>query len=169
MRKTALLFAGLVFAAGFTACNNNAADKISGDAETSATDNKTEVSADLVDNTAGTPVFEFEEEVFDFGEIEEGTVAKHNFVFKNTGDAPLIITSANGSCGCTVPNPPKEPIAPGATAEIKVSFNSNGRSGNQQKTVTINANTIPATKILRISAQVQPKDGAEAATPAANG
>ncbi len=156
MKKTALLFAGLLFTASFTACNN-ATDKIS--TEATADGENTEVTADMVDNTNGTPVFEFESETHDFGEIEEGTLAEHNFVFKNTGDSPLIITSAQGSCGCTVPNPPKEPIAPGATAEIKVSFNSAGRAGNQQKTVTLNANTTPATKILRISAQVNPKEG----------
>lgn len=163
MKKTALVCAGLLFAASFTACNN-ATDKISTDV--AADGENTEVTADMVDNTNGTPVFEFEEEVHDFGEIEEGIVAEYNFVFKNTGDSPLIITSAQGSCGCTVPNPPKEPIAPGATGEIKVSFNSAGRAGNQQKTVTINANTTPGTKILRISAQVNPKDGAvDAAVP----
>ncbi|MGB0176882.1 MAG: DUF1573 domain-containing protein [Owenweeksia sp.] len=138
---------------GLGACNN-AADKIKSD------DDK-KVSVEDV-TSEGTPVFSFEKESHDFGEIKEGALAEYDFEFTNTGDAPLIITSAQGSCGCTVPNPPKEPIAPGKTGKIHVSFNSDGRTGSQQKTVTLNANTVPATKILRISAQVTPKaaDGA---------
>jgi hypothetical protein len=156
MKKRVLFFAGMLVAASFTACNN-AADKV---AENEVEENA--ISADMVDN-AGTAKFTFEEEQFDFGTINEGDVVEHEFTFTNSGDAPLIITSANGSCGCTVPNPPKEPIAPGASASIKVSFNSQGKPGNQQKTVTINANTEPTTTILRISAQVTPKEAPEAA------
>lgn len=145
MRKTVIALVGFAFL-GLSACND-AASKIN-DAETS-------VNADLVQGE-GTPVFEFVEENHDFGVISEGTLAEYDFEFTNTGDAPLIITNAKGSCGCTVPNPPKEPIAPGAVGKIHVSFNSKGRTGNQQKTVTLSANTIPATRVLRISAQVTP-------------
>ena len=145
---------------GLGACNN-AADKIKSD------DDK-KVSVEDV-TSEGTPVFDFEKESHDFGEIKEGTLAEYDFEFTNTGDAPLIITSAQGSCGCTVPNPPKEPIAPGETGKIHVSFNSDGRTGNQQKTVTLNANTVPATKVLRISAQVTPKAADEAAEGATEG
>ncbi len=160
MKKRVLLFAGMLVAAGFTACNN-AADKIA-DSEGESTTEENAISADMVDN-AGTAKFSFVEESHDFGAINEGDIVEHEFSFTNSGDAPLIITSANGSCGCTVPNPPKEPIAPGETASIKVSFNSQGKPGNQQKTVTINANTEPSTTILRISAQVTPKESPEAA------
>ncbi len=139
---------------GLGACNN-ATDKINSDDQKVSVDNVT---------TEGTPAFAFVEESHDFGTINEGDIVEHNFEFTNTGDAPLIITSANGSCGCTVPNPPKDPIAPGETAEIQVKFNSDGKTGNQQKTVTINANTVPPVKTLRISAQVTPKAGEEAAT-----
>ncbi len=145
---------------GLGACNN-ATDKIK-----SEDDQK--VSVDNV-TTEGTPVFSFDEESHDFGEISEGTMAEYDFTFTNTGDAPLIITSAEGSCGCTVPNPPKEPIPAGESSKIHVSFNSSGRTGNQQKTVTLNANTIPATKVLRISAQVTPKAADEEAEGTAEG
>lgn len=105
----------------------------------------------------GTPAFAFAEMNHDFGNIDEGKVAEHVFTFENTGDAPLIISNARGSCGCTVPEWPRTPIAPGATGEIKVSFNSSGKPGNQKKSVTITANTVPPTTVLNISAQVAPK------------
>lgn len=154
MRKIALAFSGLLLMA-FTACDN-AASKI----DSNSDDKKVDVSA--VEET-GKPVFAFNEESYDFGEIEEGTVAKHDFVFKNTGDAPLIITNAAGSCGCTVPQWPREPIAPGEEGTIHVEFNSQGRTGNQQKQVTLNANTQPNTMVLKISAQVKPGAEADAA------
>jgi len=156
MRKIAFAFSGLLLMA-FTACDN-AASKVASENNT-AEDTKVE-AADV--ETKGTPVFTFTEETFDFGEIEEGTVAKHDFVFKNTGDAPLIITNAAGSCGCTVPEWPREPIAPGAEGTIHVEFNSQGRTGNQQKQVTISANTVPNSKVLKISAQVKPAADATA-------
>ena len=149
MKKSIIALVGIAFL-GLTACND-AASKIKDG----------EVTAGTVTEN-GTPAFSFVEENHDFGEIVEGTIAEYDFEFTNTGDSPLIITNAQGSCGCTVPNPPKEPIAPGEVGKIHVSFNSNGRVGNQQKTVTLNANTIPNTKVLRISAQVTPKAPAEA-------
>lgn len=154
MRKIALAFSGLLLMA-FTACDS-AASKI----DSNSDDKKVDVST--VEET-GKPVFSFNEESHDFGEIEEGTVAKHDFVFKNTGDAPLIITNAAGSCGCTVPQWPREPIAPGEEGTIHVEFNSQGRTGNQQKQVTLNANTQPNTMVLKISAQVQAAAAAESA------
>ena len=118
-----------------------------------ANENSDTVNADVVNNSltaseggevSGAPVMEFEEEIFDFGTIAQGE--KVNFVYKftNTGDADLIISSAKGSCGWTVPDWPKQPIAPGEVSEIKVVFNSDGKSGNQHKDVSINANTQPA-------------------------
>ncbi len=103
------------------------------------------------------PAFEFEEESFDFGTINEGDVVEHVFKFKNIGEAPLIIQTATGSCGCTVPDPPKDPIAAGETGEINVKFNSQGKPNLQNKTVTITANTWPRQSTLKIKAQVTPK------------
>src|SRR5436309_30371 len=68
--------------------------------------------------------FKFTEEKFDFGTIKQGDVVNHDFEFINTGKEPLVISSAAGSCGCTVPTWPKEPIAPGAKSVVKVTFNS---------------------------------------------
>jgi hypothetical protein len=77
----------------------------------------------------------------DYGKINEGDKLEVLFRFKNTGTKPLIIESVHPSCGCTVANPPTEPIAPGAEGEIKGSFDSNGKSGLQHKTITVMANT----------------------------
>lgn len=96
----------------------------------------------------------FEETSYDFGTIKEGEKVEHIFKFSNTSSNPLIITNAKGSCGCTVPEWPKEPIAPGASSEIKVSFDSKGKKGPNTKNVTITANTIPANTILTISSDV---------------
>lgn len=101
------------------------------------------------------PSFDFAESAHDFGTIKEGEVVEHTFKFKNTGDAPLIISSATASCGCTVPVWPKEPIAVGEEGEIQVRFNSKGKAGNQSKTVTITANTYPKTTRLNIKSVVQ--------------
>lgn len=100
------------------------------------------------------PAFEFEEMEHDFGTINEGDVVSHTFKFKNTGEAPLIIQSARGSCGCTVPSWPKEPIPVGGTAEIMAEYNSKGKSGMENKMITITANTWPKNTTLRIKAQV---------------
>ena len=75
-----------------------------------------------------------------FGEIKEGTIAKHSYHFKNTGSNPLLIYNAIASCGCTVPSYPKEPIPPGGEGEITVEFNSHGRTGHQDKNVLIYSN-----------------------------
>jgi len=105
------------------------------------------------------PKFTFEKEIHDFGEIEEGEVVNHVFTFKNSGEAPLVIESAKASCGCTVPRWPKKPIPAGGSGEIEVSFNSKGKPGVQNKTVTITANTYPKIKRLNIKSTVKPKAG----------
>jgi hypothetical protein len=96
----------------------------------------------------------FNEMEYDFGTIQEGEKVSHVFKFKNTGDKPLTITNAKGSCGCTVPEYPKTAVAPGDEAEIKVEFNSKGKKGAQTKFVTLDANTIPAQTRLTIKADV---------------
>ena len=97
---------------------------------------------------------EFEKEVHDYGTIENGANGQCTFNFKNSGNAPLIISNAKGSCGCTVPDWPRNPIAPGETGVIKVSFNSKGRAGRQDKRVTLTTNAVPQTKVLNITSTV---------------
>ena len=81
-----------------------------------------------------------------------------NFKFKNIGKAPLIVSSASASCGCTVPEYSKDPVLAGQEGFIKVTFNSEGKHGMVSKTVTLLANTIPNTKVLTISADIQTKE-----------
>ncbi|MGB5980354.1 MAG: DUF1573 domain-containing protein [Cyclobacteriaceae bacterium] len=103
------------------------------------------------------PAISFEKEEHDFGTINEGDVVEHTFAFTNTGEKPLIISNASASCGCTVPEWPKQPIPPGKTGEIKARFNSTGKPNQQNKTITITANTFPEKNTLRIKANVMPK------------
>jgi len=103
------------------------------------------------------PMMAFEETEFDFGTVAEGDILKHSFSFTNTGNAPLVIVNAKGSCGCTVSNWPKEPIAPGASKEMLVTFNTNGKPNQQNKQVTITTNTSAGKHILKIKAMVTPK------------
>ncbi|MFT4969310.1 MAG: hypothetical protein ACI9O4_001057 [Chitinophagales bacterium] len=91
----------------------------------------------------------------DFGKIPDTAPVETSFVITNNGDKPLLITNAQGSCGCTVPEYPKEPIAPGESRDMKVSFNPSGKEGVNNKTVTITANTEPATTIINIKSDVQ--------------
>ena len=105
---------------------------------------------------------EFTKEVHDYGKIKYNGDPYCNFEFKNTGDQPLIISNSKGSCGCTVPTWPKEPIAPGATGSIKVKYDTK-RPGPISKSVTITSNAVNAsTKVLRIKGEVgqAPKSGA---------
>ncbi len=96
----------------------------------------------------------FNEMTHDFGSMKEGDVKEYAFQFKNNGNVPLVIETAKGSCGCTVPEFPKEAIAPGGSGYIKVKFNSKGKVGPNSKKVTIIANTEPISTVLTITAQV---------------
>ena len=103
----------------------------------------------------------FQETVFDFGTITDGDKVSHTFEFTNSGTNPLVISNARGSCGCTVPVWPKEPIAPGETGEIQVEYNSTNKNGQIQQTVTIDANTEPGQSKLTIKVNVLKKEGAD--------
>ena len=99
----------------------------------------------------------FETETIDYGTIEHNAEGTRKFVFTNNGNKPLIITNTQGSCGCTVPQWPKDPIAPGATGQIVVKFNSANKVGKNSKKVTIVANTEPISTVLTITAEVKSK------------
>ena len=101
------------------------------------------------------PVMTFDTTEHDFGTIATGDKVEYLFNFKNTGTADLIITNAVGSCGCTIPEYPKVPIKPGESGQMKVSFNSAGKTGLQQKSVTITTNTEKGTESLLIKASIK--------------
>ena len=111
-----------------------------------------------------TTTIQYENNEFDFGNVDEGEIVKHIYKFKNTGDVPLVISNCKGSCGCTVPTWPKEPVPPGGDGEIKVEFNSKGKPGPQRKQVTVTANTTPTETFLVIKGEVRGKE-----QPAAKG
>jgi hypothetical protein len=138
---------------GFVACNEDASSKI----DTSKQKKQTEVSLDQVDTQTDAQM-EFEEIEWNFGEINQGESVEYAFNFTNTGSDPLIITSAKGSCGCTVPVWPREPVAPGESGVIDVKFNSKGKKGKQNKRVTLITNMVPSQKVLTVKGQVNLKD-----------
>lgn len=148
MKKGLLLLAAVV-AMAFTSCKDNAAEKVKAE--------NVEEAAERDAQAVVYPEISFEETEHDFGTIDQGTAVEHTFKFTNTGDAPLVITNATSSCGCTVPTWTKEPIAPGETGEMLVKFNGSGQN-QVTKTVTVTANTEAGTEQLKIKAFVTPKE-----------
>lgn len=148
MKKYLLFISFLVFSV--IACNNES-DK---------------VPASLVKNpksaqgqsTEKMPTITFEVTEHDFGKLIQGEQVSCIFKFKNTGNAPLLISNVAKTCGCTVTKFSKEPVAPKAEGTIEVSFNSSGLRGNQSKTITVMSNTQPSKTYLKIKAQVTTPD-----------
>ncbi|WP_299187079.1 DUF1573 domain-containing protein [uncultured Aquimarina sp.] len=148
--KITYVLASIIFSFALSSCGNPINDTAS---ETIAMYNE---PIEKKNNNA-VAVMTFSETEFDFGTVAEGDILKHTFSFTNTGNAPLVIVNAKGSCGCTVSNWPKEPIAPGATEEMLVTFNTNGKPNLQNKQVTITTNAATGKQILKIKAMVTPK------------
>lgn len=152
MKTKNLIVLGLIAAmAGLPACNNEGSNT------------EEEVSTEMINDPATAadaaeeselPVIEFEEAVIDFGEISQGEKVKRMYRFTNVGESDLIISDAKGSCGCTVPRWPKQPIRPGQSGDIEVVFDSNGKQGRQHKTVTLIANTKPNTTVIALKGDV---------------
>ncbi len=130
----------------FTSCKEQ-----SGEISTNDVMNTKTADGNTGDNL---PEIKFEEETHDFGRITQGEKVAFGFKFKNTGKANLIISAANGSCGCTIPEYPKKPIAPGEEATINVVFASEGKSGMVEKSVTLVTNCEPSTRIIYIKANI---------------
>lgn len=107
----------------------------------------------------GTPKLVMQESEFDFGTIDAGVTVKHVFTFVNEGSAPLVISKINTPCGCTAPIWSKEPIEPGQTGEITVTFNSTGKAGNQVKSLSIIYNSEMSPTMFTIKAMVKPPSG----------
>jgi hypothetical protein len=145
-----------VLTVSFVSCNKDAADKVKSENVEAATQRDAK--------EVYYPTMDFEEKNYDFGTINEGDVVEHTFKFTNNGDAPLVITSARGSCGCTVPTYTKEPVQPGESGEMLVKFNSRGRKNQQNKTVTITANTESGKETLQIKSFVTPDPNAATKT-----
>ncbi|AXP79229.1 hypothetical protein CJ739_129 [Mariniflexile rhizosphaerae] len=131
----------------FTSCKEDASKKV---------DDANVTAAALRDaNASKFPVLEFNETEHDFGEIEKGKSVETVFSYKNTGNAPLVITDIKSSCGCTVPEDwSKEPLAPGKTGKFTVKYNGSG-ANKITKTITVTANTEKGSEVVKISAFVK--------------
>lgn len=134
----------------FISCNQKPGDKdlLPGDVV------KNPNSADGTQDGVDMPVLEFETDFHDFGRVIQGEKVSFGFKFTNTGKTDLIISNVSTSCGCTVPDFPKTPIKPGETHKIDVRFDSEGRRGFQNKTITVSSNAQPSNQVVRIKAEV---------------
>ncbi len=149
--KRMILALGAIAMVSFTSCKENAASKIN-------TANVAE-AAERDEAAKLVPVMTFDKQEHDFGTIDQGTPQETVFSFTNTGNGPLIITDAKSSCGCTVPEYPKnKAIAPGEKGEMLVKFNGAGQN-QVTKTITVTANTEKGSELIRIKAFVNPKNG----------
>lgn len=158
MSKYLFLFVTIVV---LVACGDNAQKQ-----ESEAQEEKELLSTDLVNvpHTAKgvdtvamneLPTMDFADTVYDFGIMSAGEQAVHDFEFTNNGNTPLIIAHAKGSCGCTVADYPSKPTEPGGKAVIKVMFDSEGKTGYQEKSVVITTNTAKNLHTLSIKAEVK--------------
>ena len=146
---------------------NKGGDKVEDAAASVTAKTAGDVSPATAKDAAATPAapvgptttVKFDEAEFDYGMIDQGEKVTHVYKFENTGSEPLIISNAKGSCGCTVPQWPKDPIMPGDGGEIKVVFDSKGKRGKQSKRVTITANTEPAQTFLTIKGEINAPEG----------
>jgi uncharacterized cupredoxin-like copper-binding protein len=155
MKKVFIAFGAIALVA-FVSCKENASSKIKA--------SNVEVAAERDEAAKKVPIMTFDKSEHDFGTIEQGAAQETIFTFTNEGNAPLIITNATSSCGCTIPEYPKnKPIAPGESGELLVKFNGSGQN-QVTKTITVSANTEVGSELLRIKAFVNPKNGAATTT-----
>ena len=142
MNKMLLLALGLAFAGSYTA-----------QAQTTP--------ATAMAKTSGAQI-KFSEEKFDFGSIKQGDIVDHVFKFKNTGTQPLVISNVQASCGCTIPDWTKEPVAPGKMGMISAKFNSAGKMGMQTKVLTIESNAAAGAATVSLVGEVKDPTAASA-------
>ena len=139
--------------ASLAACgNSNASNATVDTAETSATAEGNDVT-----EAADAGKIVFEENSFDFGTVKEGETVSRTYTFVNEGKAPIILSQVSASCGCTTPSFTQAPVLPGKKGEIKVSFDSNGQVGKQQKIVTVVSNAVPAVTTVQLRGEVLAK------------
>ena len=144
---------------GMSACNQN--QPSNNDSEPAF--KPTGTLADLVHNpvrpdgsidSSFLPIMSLKDTLFEFGTVNEGDIITKEFFFTNTGTAPLLVTEAKSTCGCTIPEWPKEAIAPDSSGVILVKFNTTNRTGAQLKEVSIFANTFPNRQVVKLSGRV---------------
>lgn len=152
--KNTIFFAGVLGMLFVTSCKKEKASALFTETE------KQEQAAQVVD-PASAAVLKFDSDTYDFGDLPTAAKVDHYVRFTNTGKSPLIIKNAVGSCGCTVPVWPKEPIAPGASDSMKITYDAGSQKGKQQKTVTLTTNTVSGKETWTFTANL-PNEGASA-------
>lgn len=164
--KNFLSIITLFFAAiTIISCDSKNMAQANTDTETNTT-NQLDLNSSEVGEAMEETTIAFNKTTHDFGTINEGEVVKTTLTVENTGEKPLFIHKAEGTCGCTTPNienVKNKPIAPGESADIDVQFNSNGRANKQTKQVKVYGNFTPNPSVFTIIANVTPKAGSEAA------
>ena len=146
MKKTILIATAFLSLTVFSCKEKKATEKID--------NNQVEMATERDQAAKKAPIMSFDKTFHDFGQIAQGTPQETIFTFTNTGDAPLIITNATSSCGCTIPEYPKNtPIAPGESGKLVVKFNGSGQN-QVTKTINVQANTANGTEMLKIQAFV---------------
>jgi hypothetical protein len=142
----AAIFSGLLLAG--SSCNSHSKGELPADVIMNPNTASGQADPDAL------PVIAFETDFHDFGKLMSGEKVTFSFKFENKGKGLLLISKVSTSCGCTVSDYPKEPIKPGEKSTVDVSFDSEGRMGLQNKTITVFSNTQPPTNLLRIQASV---------------
>ncbi len=166
----------LAAALGLAACNrdrpeagaqgmNAAAAQADADAKANPTIDNPNVAAETEAVNPNAPVLTFAEQQFDFGRIAPDSVVGHTFSFTNTGKSALLIADATASCGCTTPSWTKDPVPPGGRGRLEVRFDSRGKEGIINKSVSVRANTQPATTVLVIKGVILAAPTIPAPTP----
>ena len=136
-----LLLSFIAVSVVLLSCNNASTEKETGKAAT----------------VQGAAAITFEKNNFDFGKVKQGAKVTHEFNFINNGTDPLVITNATASCGCTIPDYPKEPVLPGKSGKIKVVFDTAGKTGMQNKIVSITSNATPPLSEVYLTGEVLAK------------
>ncbi|MFA5619974.1 MAG: DUF1573 domain-containing protein [Weeksellaceae bacterium] len=157
MRNKVILI-GMIAGLTMVSCKKEKASTLFTDAEKQA-------QAEMVVDPASAAELTFDSPNYDFGTLPASAKVEHYVKFTNTGKSPLIIKNAVGSCGCTVPIWPKQPIAPGATDSMKITYDAGSQKGRQQKTVTLTTNTVKGKDTWTFTATL-PNDAAPAISPA---
>lgn len=148
--KIKYLFFSIFLSMAFVSCKDNATSKIESQNLENAKERDTQ-------SNSGVAMIKFNKIEHDFGVIKEGEVVETTFEIENTGTGDLVISDAFATCGCTVPQWPKDPIKPKEKGVLKVSFDSNGRPNKQQKTITLVTNTENGKETVSITLFVTPK------------
>lgn len=155
MKKQLFVAVAAAFLLG--ACQQQPEEKDPNRLPTSLIQNPFTAAGTDTTSLAQMPVLVFEDTVHHFGKIREGENVSFDFKLRNEGKSPLVISTAEGSCGCTVTSVPRDPVLPGGESALTIRFNSAGKPGHQEKSITVTSNASRGKQTLYIIAEVEPK------------